>query len=165
MYLKTKQAIWESITLFWIRVFALTFALGVASGIPLVFSFGTNWARFSAFVGDVLGSALAVEGFFAFTMEAGALGVLLFGWNKISKKTHFLAVILVSLGAHFSGFWITVVNSWMQTPSGYAIVTNASGTEYFSRVLMQTSRCLSIMQSEENDSNCRASSQQCVSSC
>jgi len=130
MYLKTKKAIWETITLFWIRVFALTFALGVASGIPLVFGFGTNWARFSAFVGDVLGSALAAEGLFAFTMEAGALGVLLFGWNKVSKKTHFLAVVLVSLGAHFSGFWITAVNSWMQTPSGYAIVTNASGNEY-----------------------------------
>ena len=130
MYLKTKKAIWETITLFWTRVFALTFALGVATGIPLVFAFGTNWARFSAFVGDVLGSALAAEGLFAFTMEAGALGVLLFGWNKVSKKMHFLAVVLVSLGAHFSGFWITAVNSWMQTPSGYALVTNASGRTY-----------------------------------
>src|SRR5262245_29673086 len=76
MYLKTKKRIWENITQFWIRVFALTFAMGVASGIPLVFAFGTNWARYSAFVGDVLGSALAAEGLFAFTMEAGALGIL-----------------------------------------------------------------------------------------
>ncbi len=126
-YLITKKKIWENITLFWIRVFALTFALGVASGIPLVFSFGTNWARYSAFIGDVLGSALAAEGLFAFTMEAGALGILLFGWNRVSKKTHFMALLLVSFGAHFSGLWITCVNSWMQTPAGFKIV--GSGTE------------------------------------
>jgi cytochrome d ubiquinol oxidase subunit I len=130
MFLRTKLRIWEVITQFWIRVFALTFALGVASGIPLVFAFGTNWARYSAFVGDVLGSALAAEGLFAFTMEAGALGILLFGWNKVSRLVHFLAVVAVSFGAHFSGLWITCVNSWQQTPAGYAIMKNAHGTEY-----------------------------------
>ena len=130
IYLKTKSALWGQITQFWIRVFALTFALGVASGIPLVFSFGTNWARYSAFVGDVLGSALAAEGLFAFTMEAGALGIMLFGWNKVSKNVHFLSVIAMSIGAHFSGVWITCVNSWMQTPAGYAILKRADGTEY-----------------------------------
>jgi len=130
MYLKTKEKIWENITQFWIRLFALTFALGVATGIPLMFGFGTNWSRWSAFCGDVLGSVLAAEGLFAFTMEAGALGILLFGWNRVSRKVHFLATIGVSLGAHFSGVWITNVNSWMQTPAGYIIRKNAHGTEY-----------------------------------
>lgn len=130
MYLKTKETLWANITQFWIRVFALTFALGVASGIPLVFSFGTNWSRYSAFVGDVIGSTLAAEGLFAFTMEAGALGILLFGWNRVSPRAHFLATLSCAFGAHFSGVWITSVNSWMQTPSGYSILQRADGTEY-----------------------------------
>lgn len=129
MYLKTKSPAWEHLTKFWIRVFALTFALGVATGIPMVFSFGTNWARYSRFTGDVIGSTLAAEGVFAFAMEAGFLGVLLFGWNKVSPLMHFLAAVFVALGAHFSGFWITCTNSWMQTPAGYMIVKNAQGEE------------------------------------
>jgi cytochrome bd ubiquinol oxidase subunit I len=130
IYLKTRSKIWEHITKFWIRVFALTFALGVATGIPLVFSFGTNWARYSRFIGDVLGSALAAEGIFAFSMEAGFLGILLFGWDKVPRFMHFLATIFVSLGAHFSGVWITCVNSWMQTPAGYALMKDAKGVDY-----------------------------------
>ncbi len=130
LYLKTKDPIWEGITKFWIRVFALTFALGVATGVPLVFGFGTNWSRWSAYVGDVLGSALAAEGLFAFTMEAGALGILLFGWNRVSRKMHFAATCACAIGAHFSGVWITNVNSWMQTPAGYVIKQNAKGIEY-----------------------------------
>jgi cytochrome d ubiquinol oxidase subunit I len=130
LFMKTKNPIWESITQFWIRVFALTFALGVATGVPLVFSFGTNWSRWSAYCGDVLGSVLAAEGLFAFTMEAGALGILLFGWKKVTQKVHFAAAIAVSFGAHFSGLWITNVNSWMQTPAGYVIKKNANGVEY-----------------------------------
>src|SRR5262245_60444359 len=128
-YLKTKNSICEKITQFCIRVFALTFALGVATGIPLMFSFGTNWSRYSAFIGDVLGSALAAEGLFAFGIEAGALGIMLFGWRKVSNSIHFLSVIAMSFGAHFSGMWITCVNSWMQTPAGYKIVTNEYGVE------------------------------------
>ena len=129
LYLKTKDPVWEHITKFWIRVFALTFALGVATGIPMMFSFGTNWARYSRFIGDVMGSALAAEGLFAFGMEAGFLGVLLFGWGKVSPFMHFMAAVCVSFGAHFSGFWITCVNSWMQTPAGYSIMKNALGEE------------------------------------
>lgn len=130
LFLKTKKPIWEAITQFWIRVFALTFALGVATGVPLIFGFGTNWSRWSSYCGDVLGSVLAAEGLFAFTMEAGALGILLFGWKKVSRKTHLLAAIAVSFGAHFSGLWITNVNSWMQTPAGYMVKKNAQGVEY-----------------------------------
>lgn len=129
-YLRTGDKEWLQVTKFWVKVFALTFALGVASGIPLVFAFGTNWARYSRFIGDVLGSALAAEGLFAFTMEAGFLGIMLFGWNKVSKGQHFLASILVSLGAHFSGFWIVATNSWMQTPAGYTIMENTKGEKY-----------------------------------
>ncbi len=130
LYLKTKDPVWAGVTKFWIRVFALTFALGVATGVPLVFGFGTNWSRWSAYVGDVLGSVLAAEGLFAFTMEAGSLGILLFGWNRVSERMHFLATCGVAVGAHFSGVWITNVNSWMQTPAGYVIRKNANGIEY-----------------------------------
>ncbi|MGR3951861.1 MAG: cytochrome ubiquinol oxidase subunit I [Chlamydia sp.] len=129
LYLKTKSPLWENITKFWTRVFALTFALGIATGIPLMFSFGTNWSRYSKFIGDVLGSALAAEGLFAFGVEAGFLGIVLFGWGKVSKKMHFFATCMVSVGAHFSGFWIVSVNSWMHTPAGYAIVRNEKGVE------------------------------------
>lgn len=128
MYLKTKDPLWEKITKFWVKVFALTFALGVATGIPMQFSLGTNWARYSRFVGDVFGSLLGAEGFFAFMVEAGFLGVLLFGWEKVSKKVHFIATIFVALGAHFSAIWIVSTNSWMHYPSGYRLAKDSSGS-------------------------------------
>lgn len=122
VYIKTKNPKYKQILKFWTKVFALTFALGVATGIVMVFSFGNNWARYSRFVGDVFGSALAAEGIFAFFLEAGFLGVLLFAWDKVSRGVHFLATICVAAGAHFSAIWITVANSWMQTPKGFTIV-------------------------------------------
>lgn len=129
LYLKTGQVIWEKITKFWLKIFSMTFALGVATGIPLQFSLGTNWSRYSRFVGDVFGSVIGAEGFFAFLIEAGFLGLLLFGWNRVSSKVHFLATIMVSLGAHFSAIWIVSANSWMQTPAGYRLVTQSDGVE------------------------------------
>src|ERR1700722_8652516 len=128
MYLKTKNPMWEKLTKFWLKVFALTFALGVGTGIPLQFSLGTNWARYSRFVGDVFGSVIGAEGFFAFMMEAGFLGILLFGWNRVKPKVHFISLIMVSLGAHFSAIWIVSANSWMQTPAGYKLATEPDGT-------------------------------------
>lgn len=122
MYVKTKNPIYKQISKFWIKVFGLTFALGVATGLVQVFGFGTNWARYSRFVGDVFGSALGAEGVFAFFLEAGFIGVMLFGWDKVSPKVHYLSTILVALGSHFSAVWIVVANSWMQTPAGYKIV-------------------------------------------
>ena len=107
---------------FWTKVFALTFAIGVATGIVMEFEFGTNWATYSRFVGDVFGSALAAEGIFAFFLESGFLAVLLFGWDKVGRKMHFFSTCMVALGAHFSAVWIVVANSWMQTPAGYHIV-------------------------------------------
>jgi cytochrome bd ubiquinol oxidase subunit I len=128
MYLKTRLAIWEKLTKFWLKVFSMTFALGVATGIPMMFSLGTNWARYSRFVSDVSGSIIGAEGVFAFLVEAGFLGVLLFGWKRISPKMHFFATTMVAVGAHFSAIWIVSFNSWMQTPSGYKITTLADGT-------------------------------------
>jgi cytochrome d ubiquinol oxidase subunit I len=94
----------------------------VATGIVMEFEFGTNWATYSRFVGDVFGSALAAEGIFAFFLESGFLAVLLFGWSKVGPKMHFFSTCMVCLGAHFSAVWIVVANSWMQTPAGYHIV-------------------------------------------
>ncbi len=122
MYLKTKNPIFEKMTKFWVKIFAIIFALGVATGIVMEFEFGTNWASYSRFVGDVFGSALAAEGIFAFFLESGFLAILVFGWNKVSPKVHFLSTIMVAFGAHLSAVWIVVANSWMQTPAGFHIV-------------------------------------------
>lgn len=122
MYLKTKNVMYERMTKFWVKIFALTFAMGVATGIVMEFEFGTNWARYSRFVGDVFGSALAAEGIFAFFLESGFLAVLVFGWNRVSPKMHFFATCMVSLGSMMSAVWIVVANSWMHTPAGYHIV-------------------------------------------
>jgi len=121
-WLKTGNTIYHQMARFWTKVFALTFAIGVATGIVMEFEFGTNWATYSRFVGDVFGSALAAEGIFAFFLESGFLAVLLFGWDKVGRKTHFFSTCMVALGAHFSAVWIIVANSWMQTPAGYHIV-------------------------------------------
>ncbi len=122
MYLKTKDKFYENMTKFWVKVFALTFAIGVATGIVMEFEFGTNWATYSRFVGDVFGSALAAEGIFAFFLESGFLAVLVFGWDKVGPKMHFFSTIMVSLGSMFSAVWIVVANSWQQTPAGFHIV-------------------------------------------
>lgn len=122
LWLKTGQAIYHQMARFWTKVFALTFAIGVATGIVLEFEFGTNWATYSRYVGDVFGSALAAEGIFAFFLESGFLAVLLFGWHRVSRPVHFFATCMVCLGAHFSAIWIIVANSWQQTPAGFHIV-------------------------------------------
>lgn len=122
LWLKTKNPIYHQMARFWTRLFALTFAIGVATGIVMEFEFGTNWATYSRYVGDVFGSALAAEGIFAFFLESGFLALLLFGWDKVSRNLHFFATCMVCLGAHFSAIWIVVANSWMQTPAGYKIV-------------------------------------------
>jgi cytochrome d ubiquinol oxidase subunit I len=122
LWLKTGQAVYHQMARFWTKVFALTFAIGVATGIVMEFEFGTNWATYSRYVGDVFGSALAAEGIFAFFLESGFLAVLLFGWDRVGRKMHFFATCMVCLGAHFSAIWIVVANSWMQTPAGFHIV-------------------------------------------
>lgn len=123
-YLRTGDKDWERLARFWTKVFAVNFAVGVATGIVMEFQFGTNWSTYSRFVGDVFGSALAAEGIFAFFLESGFLAVLVFGWDRVSKEMHFTATVLVALGATFSAVWIVVANSWQQTPAGYALVTH-----------------------------------------
>ncbi len=122
MYLKTRNPLYAAMTRFWIKIFALTFALGVSTGIVMEFEFGTNWATYSKFVGDVFGSALAAEGIFAFFLESGFLAILVFGWNKVSPRVHFFSALMVSLGSMLSAVWIVIANSWQQTPAGYHLV-------------------------------------------
>ena len=122
MYLKTGLQHYKDMTQFWIKIFALIFGIGVATGIVMEFEFGTNWAAYSRYVGDIFGSALAAEGIFAFALESGFLGVLLFGWNRVHPKVHYFSTIMVFLGSMFSAVWIVVANSWQQTPAGFHIV-------------------------------------------
>lgn len=122
MFLKTGNKHYEVLTRFWLKIFAITFGIGVATGIIMEFEFGTNWAVYSRYVGDIFGSALAAEGLFAFGLESAFLGILLFGWNRVSPRVHFISTIGVFLGSMFSAVWIVVANSWQQTPAGYHIV-------------------------------------------
>src|SRR5215472_15639284 len=130
----TGKQLYVDLARFWTRVFGLIFAIGVATGIPLQFQFGTNWGRYARFVGDIFGSPLALEGIYAFFLEAGFLALLLFGWNRIGPRLHLFSTCMVVLGAHFSAIWILVANSWMQTPAGYHLAREvkvvAGGQEY-----------------------------------
>ena len=121
LYLLTGDKQYETIARFWTSLFAVIFALGVASGIVMEFEFGTNWASYSRFVGDVFGAPLAAEGIFAFFLESSFLGLLVFGWDRVGKKTHFFATCMVFFGAVLSSVWIVVANSWQQTPAGFRI--------------------------------------------
>lgn len=122
-YLWTREPIYETAAKFWTSLFAVTFAMGVATGIVMEFQFGTNWAPYSRFVGDVFGSALAAEGIFAFFLESGFLAVLVFGWDRVSPAFHMFATSCVALGSMFSAVWIIVANSWQQTPAGHKLVS------------------------------------------
>ncbi len=122
MYIRTKNRQYEVLARFWTRVFAVVFAMGVATGIVMEFEFGTNWASYSRYVGDVFGSALAAEGVFAFFLESGFLAVLVFGWDRVSSKMHFFSTVMVAFGSILSAVWIVVANSWQQTPAGFHLV-------------------------------------------
>lgn len=140
LYLKTRDPRYLSIARFWTRLFGITFAMGVATGIVNQFQFGTNWAAYSRFVGDIFGTALAAEGIFAFFLETGFFGVVVFGWNRVSAGFHFFCTVMVMLGGIFSSIWIVIANSWMQTPAGYKIVgtgldARAHVTDFWAMVL------------------------------
>lgn len=123
-WLKTRNPLYHNMSRYWTKIFGLIFGLGVATGIVLEFEFGTNWATYSRFVGDIFGSALAAEGIFAFFLESGFLAILLFGWDKVGPRLHFFATCMVAVGAHFSAVWIIVANSWQQTPAGSHLEVN-----------------------------------------
>ena len=124
LWLRTGKALYLDLFRYWVKVFAVNFAMGVVSGIVLSYQFGTNWAVFSDKAGPVIGPLMAYEVLTAFFLEAGFLGVMLFGMSKVGRGLHFFATLMVALGTLFSSFWILAANSWMQTPQGYAIGAN-----------------------------------------
>jgi cytochrome d ubiquinol oxidase subunit I len=128
-YARTKDLKWRRLAFFWTQVYGLIFALGVATGVVQEFEFGMNWANYSRFVGNVFGSLLAAEGIFAFFLEGGFLGLMLFGSTRLGPKLWLAATVVVVFAAHFSALWIVMANSWMQTPAGYELVTSGGTSQ------------------------------------
>jgi cytochrome bd ubiquinol oxidase subunit I len=124
LWLKTGKSVYHDLFKYWLKIFAIAFAMGVVSGIVMSYQFGTNWSVFSDKAGPVIGPLMAYEVLTAFFLEAGFLGVMLFGMEKVGKKLHFAATLMVALGTFVSAFWILSVNSWMQTPTGFEIGAN-----------------------------------------
>jgi len=118
IYVKTGDLSWKKTTKFWMTIFGINFAIGVATGIILEFEFGTNWSNYSWFVGDIFGAPLAIEAIMAFFMESTFIAIMFFGWNKVSKKFHLASTWLTAIGANLSALWILVANAWMQNPVG-----------------------------------------------
>jgi len=123
----TKQDVYDRLAVFLTKLFAVTFVIGVVSGVVMEFQFGTNWSRFSGYVGDIFGAPLAAEGIFAFFLESAFVGIVLFGRDRVSSTVRWIAGLMVFLGTTLSAFWILAANSWMQTPDGFKIVTDANG--------------------------------------
>lgn len=136
LWLKTRNRDYYYHARFWGKLYVLNFGIGVASGLPMEFQFGTNWAPFSEAVGDFFGSILGFEGSMAFMLEAGFLGIMLFGWERVNPAIHYLATIMVAFGANLSTFWILTANSWLQTPSGTELVNGKFIVhDYFQAIL------------------------------
>jgi cytochrome bd ubiquinol oxidase subunit I len=136
-YVKTGDETYLHMTKFWGKLFLINFAVGVVTGITLEFQFGTNWSRYSAYVGDIFGSLLAIEATVAFFLESTLIGVWIFGWEKLSKKAHAAVMWLVALGSSFSAVWILVANAWMQSPVGYTIRNGRAELTDFAAVIFQ----------------------------
>ena len=122
LWLKTNNAVYKDLYHFWSKIFAVNFGMGVVSGLVMAYEFGTNWSRFSDFAGSITGPLLTYEVLTAFFLEAGFLGVMLFGWNRVGRGLHFFSTVMVAIGTLISTFWILASNSWMQTPQGFSIV-------------------------------------------
>lgn len=136
MWLKTRNPDYYHHARFWAKLYVLNFGIGVASGLPMEFQFGTNWAPFSEAVGDFFGSILGFEASMAFMLEAGFLGIMLFGWERVNPVIHYFATIMVAFGANLSTFWILAANSWLQTPAGGEIVNGKFVVDdYFQAIL------------------------------
>ncbi len=144
LWLLNKQEIYYRMYRFWVKIFAINFAIGVVSGIVLEFEFGTNFSQFSQRVGNVFSPLLAFEVMTAFFLEAGFLGIMLFGWTRVHRSIHFLATCLVSLGSIVSAFWILAANSWMQTPAGYQLVDGKFMVTDFTEAILNPS-CVTRM--------------------
>jgi cytochrome d ubiquinol oxidase subunit I len=137
MYVKSGDEEYKAITKFWGKLFLINFAIGIVTGITLEFQFGTNWSKYSEYVGDVFGSLLAIEATLAFFMESTFLGVWIFGWEKLSKKMHATAIWLVAIASNISAYWILAANSWMQHPVGYEIRNGRAELTDFMAVVFQ----------------------------
>ncbi|AZE78783.1 cytochrome ubiquinol oxidase subunit I [Pseudomonas synxantha] len=122
LWLKTNNSVYKDLYHFWSKIFAVNFGMGVVSGLVMAYEFGTNWSRFSDFAGSITGPLLTYEVLTAFFLEAGFLGVMLFGWNRVGRGLHFFSTVMVAIGTLISTFWILASNSWMQTPQGFSIV-------------------------------------------
>jgi len=122
LWLKTDNPVYKDLYHFWSKIFAVNFGMGVVSGLVMAYEFGTNWSRFSDFAGSITGPLLTYEVLTAFFLEAGFLGVMLFGWNRVGRGLHFFSTVMVAIGTLISTFWILASNSWMQTPQGFSIV-------------------------------------------
>jgi len=132
IYVRTGNEGWKRITKFWMTLFGINFAIGVATGIILEFEFGTNWSNYSWFVGDIFGAPLAIEGILAFFLESTFVAVMFFGWNKVSKRFHLASTWLVAVGANLSALWILVANGWMQNPTGMVFNPDTARNEMVS---------------------------------
>jgi len=121
LWLKTGKEVYKEVYRFWVKIFAVTFGMGVVSGVTMSYEIGTNWAGFADHVGNVIGPLLGYEVLTAFFLESSFLGVMLFGWGRVSKRMHFMSTVAVAIGTLFSAFWILAANSWMQTPQGFEI--------------------------------------------
>lgn len=121
LWLKTKKPVYQELYKFWVKIFAVTFGMGVVSGVVMSYQFGTNWSVFSDSTGNVIGPLLGYEVLTAFFLEASFLGIMLFGWNRVSPKMHFVSTVIVAIGTGVSAFWILSANSWMQTPQGHSV--------------------------------------------
>ena len=139
LWLKTRNPLYLQLAKFWIKPFAITFGMGVVSGIVLSYEFGTNFSKFSELTGAVIGPLMAYEVLTAFFLEAGFLGVMLFGWQRVSARLHFFATCTVAVGTWISAFWIIAANSWMQTPAGHAIVDGKFVVESWLEVIFNPS--------------------------
>ena len=126
LWLKTKNPVYRNLYLFWVKIFALSFGMGVVSGVVMSYQFGTNWSVFSEKVGSVIGPLLGYEVLTAFFLEASFLGIMLFGWKRVGPKLHFFATCMVAIGTLISAFWILAANSWMQTPQGFAFADDGT---------------------------------------
>jgi cytochrome d ubiquinol oxidase subunit I len=136
-YVRTGDKTYLDMTKFWAKIFLVNFAVGVVTGITLEFQFGTNWSRYSAYVGDIFGSLLAIEATATFFLESTFIGVWIFGWKKLSKKAHALVMWLVAIGSNMSAVWILIANAWMQSPVGYEIRNGRAELVDFFAVITQ----------------------------
>ncbi len=142
VYVMTGKEIYRDMTKFWGKLFGINFAMGVTTGITMEFQFGTNWAYYSHYVGDIFGAPLALEGLMAFFLESTFVGLFFFGWDRLSKRQHLLVTFLVALGSNLSALWILIANAWMQNPVGaeFNVRHDADGAHELFRAAVQSRR-------------------------